>query len=126
MNIVRIEPGVFSVLRDGKSYTVVIDGDTALVNGTRVPLPADPRDWRPGSSGAGAGGAENIVAPMPGRVVKVLVSAGETVEAGAGIVVVEAMKMQNEMQAARGGRVSSLRVREGDTVCAGDVLASIE
>ena len=67
-----------------------------------------------------------IVAPMPGKVVRVLVEAGAQVEVGAGIVVVEAMKMQNEMKSPKSGTVVELRVSAGATVNAGDVLAVVE
>jgi biotin carboxyl carrier protein len=63
---------------------------------------------------------------MPGKVVRVLVGIGAEVEAGAGIVVVDAMKMQNEMKAPRAGVVVSLGVVPGATVNAGDVLAVVE
>jgi biotin carboxyl carrier protein len=67
-----------------------------------------------------------IIAPMPGKVVRLLVEVGAHVEAGAGIVVVEAMKMQNEMKSPKAGVVISLSVIAGATVNAGDVLAEIE
>jgi biotin carboxyl carrier protein len=63
---------------------------------------------------------------MPGKIVRVLVQAGAQVEAGAGVVVVEAMKMQNEMKAPKAGVVVSVKAEEGATVNAGDVLAVIE
>jgi biotin carboxyl carrier protein len=63
---------------------------------------------------------------MPGKVVRVLASEGDTVSAGQGIVVIEAMKMQNELKAPRPGRLVSLAVREGETVAAGAVLAVVE
>jgi biotin carboxyl carrier protein len=63
---------------------------------------------------------------MPGKVVRVLVTAGANVEAGAGIIVVEAMKMQNEMKAPKAGVVLSINAAEGATVKAGDVLAVVE
>jgi biotin carboxyl carrier protein len=62
---------------------------------------------------------------MPGKVVRVLVSPGDTVEAGQGLLVVEAMKMQNEMKASRAGKVRSIAAKEGATVVAGEVLATI-
>lgn len=87
----------------------------------------DPKRLRSAQSGAGHDkGTARIVAPMPGRVVRVLAEAGVEVEAGAGIVVVEAMKMQNEMKAPKAGRVVSIHARVGSTVNAGDVLAVIE
>ena len=71
-------------------------------------------------------GLAEIVAPMPGKVVRVQVEAGMEIEKGAGIVVVEAMKMQNEMKAPRAGKLVRINVKPGDTVNAGDVLAVVE
>ena len=71
-------------------------------------------------------GTAEIIAPMPGKIVKVSVEAGAAVEKGHGIIVVEAMKMQNEMKAPRAGIVVSINVAPGDTVNAGEVLAVIE
>ena len=87
----------------------------------------DPKRLR-GASGAVAHADEaaRIVAPMPGKVVRVLVNVGDRVETGAGIVVVEAMKMQNEMKAPKAGTVVALKVDVGATVNAGDVLAIVE
>jgi biotin carboxyl carrier protein len=87
----------------------------------------DPKRLRGTQSGAGHDkGTARIMAPMPGKVVRVLVEAGVEVEAGAGILVVEAMKMQNEMKAPKAGQVVSIHVQAGSTVNAGDVLAVIE
>jgi biotin carboxyl carrier protein len=63
---------------------------------------------------------------MPGKVVRVLVTAGDVVETAQGLVVVEAMKMQNELKASRPGRVIEIRARDGETVAAGDVLLVLE
>ncbi|CAN5826550.1 acetyl-CoA carboxylase biotin carboxyl carrier protein subunit [soil metagenome] len=71
-------------------------------------------------------GTARILAPMPGKVVRLLVDAGTEVEAGAGILIVEAMKMQNEMKAPKAGQVVSIHAQVGATVNAGDVLAVIE
>ena len=88
---------------------------------------ADPRRLRSANTaGALAGGVARITAPMPGKVVRVLVEAGAEVEAGDGILVVEAMKMQNEMKSPRAGTVVTLSVVVGATVNGGDVLAVIE
>ena len=70
-------------------------------------------------------GQTEIVAQMPGKVVRVLVDSGAHVEKGAGIVVVEAMKMQNEMKSPRAGVVVAVNVAPGDTVNAGELLATI-
>ena len=87
----------------------------------------DPKRLR-GSQNSGAHdhGSAQIVASMPGKVVRVLVEVGAQVEAGDGIVVVEAMKMQNEMKSPKAGVVTSLAATPGATVNAGDVLAEIE
>jgi len=88
---------------------------------------ADPRRLRgaQGSGGSSPGRAQ-LTAPMPGKVVRVLVEQGQEVEAGQGVVVVEAMKMQNELKSPKAGTVAELRAAEGETVNAGDVLAVIE
>jgi biotin carboxyl carrier protein len=87
----------------------------------------DPKRLRSAQSqGGDHTGAAEIVSPMPGKIVRVLVKPGDKVEAGAGVVVVEAMKMQNEMKAPKAGTVVSIEVTEGATVNAGDVLAVIE
>jgi len=71
-------------------------------------------------------GAVQIVAAMPGKVVRVLVEVGAQVEAGTGILVVEAMKMQNEMKSPKAGTVVSISAKAGATVNAGEILAVIE
>jgi biotin carboxyl carrier protein len=63
---------------------------------------------------------------MPGRVIRVLVSAGDEVEAGQGLVVVEAMKMQNEIRSPKKGKVERMLAREGQNVNAGEVLAWVD
>jgi biotin carboxyl carrier protein len=78
------------------------------------------------SAGGNVDEAARIVAPMPGKVVRVLVEPGTMVLAGAGIIVVEAMKMQNEMKAPKAGIVTALNTEVGATVNAGDVLAVVE
>ncbi len=70
--------------------------------------------------------AAPIVASMPGKVVRILVAVGDQVDAGAGIVVVEAMKMQNEMKSPKAGTVVALNIQTGATVNGGDVLAIVE
>lgn len=73
-----------------------------------------------------ASGVQNISAPMPGRVVQVLKNVGEEVKTGEGVVVVEAMKMQNELSSPKTGHVKAIKVEVGQTVTAGEVLAVIE
>jgi pyruvate carboxylase subunit B len=77
-------------------------------------------------AGAAAAGPRPIVAPMPGMVVKVEVAAGDTVRAGQGIVIVEAMKMENELRASGAGRVTRVHVSKGDAVAKDQVLVELE
>ncbi len=78
------------------------------------------------SASAHGDDAARIIAPMPGKVVRVMVAAGAEVAAGDGIIVVEAMKMQNEIKAPKAGTVTALNIQPGATVNGGDVLAVIE
>jgi biotin carboxyl carrier protein len=71
-------------------------------------------------------GPQRVTSPMPGKVVRVLVKAGDEVTARQGLVVVEAMKMENELRAARDGRVREVPVTEGQSVDAGTVLLIVE
>jgi biotin carboxyl carrier protein len=129
-DVALAEPGVYSILIDGRSYDAMVErtGDSfvVLLGGHRFEIEVrDPRRWSRKSALRGHGIA-TLSAPMPGKVVRVLVAAGDPVEAGQGVLVVEAMKMQNEMKAPRAGRVVSLLVQEGSTVTAGETLATIE
>ncbi len=97
----------------------------ALIAGARVPVRARPAGDRPDRS-AGADGPARLAAPMPGKVVKLLVAVGQAVQARQGLVVVEAMKMENELRAARDGVVREILVAEGASVEAGAPLVVIE
>ncbi len=115
--------GAVSMLVDGESYGVEFEenGDEVgvLVRGqvTRVDV-ADERRLRlrAGTAGFSAEGKQLIVAPMPGKVVKVLVKVGDEVKQGQGLVVVEAMKMENELKSPKDGKVVELFAKEGATV----------
>jgi len=118
-----------------RSHEVAIDvraGGELVVNVDAVAVPVvviDPRAalTRRGHEHGGAGaGPTAIVAPMPGRVVKLLVAAGDAVAARQGLVVVEAMKMENELRAPKPGRVVEVRVTEGMSVEANAVLVVVE
>ena len=125
--IVETEPGVYSVLRNGTSYEVRVEAAHVTVDGRRFEYEVeDPRQWKRSGDAAGGHGRAAILAPMPGKVVRILVAVGDEVEAGQGIVVVEAMKMQNELKAPRAGRVSAIQISENDSVVAGTVLAVID
>lgn len=111
----EIESGVYLFFFGDKVREFRVDDSIKIV---------DPRKLRSGqNSGGQSHGVAQIVAQMPGKVVKVQVEAGAAVEKGAGVVVVEAMKMQNELKSPRTGTVVSVNVKPGDTVNAGDVLA---
>ena len=77
------------------------------------------------ASGASAGGSGNVEVPMQGTIVKVLVAVGDAVEAGQAVVVLEAMKMENQIAAEKAGTVKEIKVKAGDTVGAGDVVVVI-
>jgi biotin carboxyl carrier protein len=126
-----LEPGVYSVLLGGSSYEIRVmetpQGLIAEAGGRRFTVEvADPRDTSKGSRASIGSGRQSVAAPMPGKVIRVLVEVGDEVEVGQGLVVVEAMKMQNEMKAARPGRVIEVRARAGETVRAGDTLLILE
>ena len=127
---VRISRGVYSILLGGRSLEVTAEetpsGLLVRANGREFQVEViDPRSWR---RGRGAGieleGRQQLVAPMPGKIVRVLVAAGQQVEAGQGLLVIEAMKMQNEVRSPKSGTVEKL-AREGQTVNAGEVLAVV-
>jgi biotin carboxyl carrier protein len=121
-----------SVLLNGRSYRVVTNGpreagQEVWVNGRLLSMEVfDPRDLRAGPGAAANHGRQEIAASMPGKVIRVLVRPGEAVAEGQGLVVVEAMKMQNEMKSPKSGRVAEVRARPDATVIAGEVLAVIE
>ena len=137
---VKVQPGVYSLLLGGKSfqarvapqemdrawhahsgcYTVQIDGTSY---GVAV---RDPRRWSGERHTASPEGKQNVSAPMPGKVVRILVSENQAVEQGQGLVVVEAMKMQNEIKCPRNGSIRKVLVREGQAVNAGETLLVVE
>ena len=122
--------GVLSMLIGGVSYEIVANpGQQQIaIGGVRYSVEVrDPRSWRARRGRAAAqGGAKKITAPMPGKVVRVISQPGAEVEQGAGVIVIEAMKMQNELKSPKKGKVAKVLVGEGAAVNAGDVLAVIE
>lgn len=125
------EPGIYSVLMDGRVYDArVEEGPGALIvtiDGYRFEMDVrDPRRLARGAVRGAREGVQTIMAPMPGKVVRVLVAVGDTVETGQGLVVVEAMKMQNELKAPRTARILAVSAREGVTVAVGDPLVTFE
>ncbi len=120
--------GALSILIGGRSYAVqVLGGGEVSVNGRMYHVEIlDPRGPRGRRSAGESSGPRSITAAIPGRVVRVLVSEGQEVAEGEPVIVVEAMKMQNEMKAPRAGRVASVKAEAGATVSAGDILVTIE
>jgi biotin carboxyl carrier protein len=126
-DVMEVEPGIYSVILDGCSYEVAATGSEIEMGGERFQVEVeDPRKWNPAGLSRKAEGREAIKAPMPGKVVRILVAAGDEVKAGQGLVVLEAMKMQNEMRAPRGGRVVSVAVKDHEAVNAGSILVTME
>ncbi|WP_158752395.1 biotin/lipoyl-containing protein [Acidobacterium sp. S8] len=128
----QLQPGVLSMQIGGKTYRCVLEGSpegTAVhLQGRRVQYRVDdPRSLKSRRQRqGGADGPKKVTAPMPGRVVRVLAKVGDMVEAHQGIVVIEAMKMQNELKSPKAGKVVQVRVEQGGTVSAGEVLAIVE
>jgi biotin carboxyl carrier protein len=126
-DIREVEPGVYSILQNGIAQEARIDGDTITIAGIGYAIDrTDLRKYQRNHNSTFGSGRDSVKAPMPGKIVRILVRIDEEVSAGQGIVVVEAMKMQNELKAPHAGIVKALRVQENDAVEAGAVLAVIE
>jgi biotin carboxyl carrier protein len=128
VDVCWVGEGVLSLVLEGRQYRFLMDGDGVVVRGRRYGFREDdPRSLAGRRGGAeGADGPRAVKAPMPGRVVRVLVEVGAVVEMGDGVAVIEAMKMQNELKAPKAGRVVRVGVAVGDTVGQGAVLVVIE
>jgi len=132
---VEVTPGVYSILIGGESLEVRVEAQAdAGVAGLRVIVGGrefsanvrDPRQWRRHRGAAvEAEGRQQVVASMPGKIVRVLVKAGDSIELKQGLMVVEAMKMQNEIRSPKSGIVERMLVAEGQAVNTGEVLAII-
>jgi biotin carboxyl carrier protein len=103
-------PGGYRVLVESHDFAVDV------LDSTRDAVLARP----------GPAGPARLVAPMPGRIVRVLAEPGQEVEAGQGLVVMEAMKMENDLRSSRAGRVVEVHAREGQTVETGSLLVVVE
>jgi biotin carboxyl carrier protein len=133
IDVRRVGPSSFSILIGLRAFDfdVLRDGDELVIASregvARVAI-ADParRAPRGASARPHPRGRAEMRAMMPGRVVNVLVAAGDEVEAGAGVLVVEAMKMENELKAPKAGKVIEVKVVAGQTVEKNDLLVIIE
>ena len=128
---IAVSSGVYSILINGKSFEVRTERLGAELRATtsgrefRIVV-QDEREWRrKRGSAVEAEGRQQVLAPMPGKIVRVLVKTGDAVRAGQGLLVVEAMKMQNEIRAPKSGTIDRLGVVEGQTVNAGQVVAIV-
>jgi biotin carboxyl carrier protein len=128
---IEVSPGIYSILINGKSFEVRLErlGTElrAMTSGRefRIAIP-DEREWRrKRGSAIEAEGRQQVLAPMPGKIVRVLVKTGDAVRAGQGLLVVEAMKMQNEIRAPKSGMIDRVAVVEGQTVNAGEMVAIV-
>ncbi|MBA3502618.1 MAG: biotin/lipoyl-binding protein [Myxococcota bacterium] len=128
-----IRPGTWSLLIDGTSFVVDLDqrrnGIHASVGAGEATLQVEDALHRRLSQAAGGRGnaqrGETIRAPIAGKVVKVLVETGDQVAAGAPVIVLEAMKMENELVAERGGTVGAIHKSAGQAVDTGDLLVEL-
>jgi biotin carboxyl carrier protein len=125
--------GAVSLLVDGESFAVELEevGDQVAVlvrNQVSVIDVADERKLRLRAARAGfvAEGKQVVLAPMPGKIVKVLVKVGDTVKEGQGLVVIEAMKMENELKSPKEGKVTELHAQEGTAVEQNAKLVAVE
>jgi len=130
-DIAEVEPGVYSVLLGSRSVEAKIErnggGFAVRVNGRHYEVAVrDPRQRGRRADQRASEGPQAVTSPMPGKVVRVMARAGESVRAGAGLLVVEAMKMQNEIRAPKDGVVASINVTEGSSVRAGETMVVVE
>lgn len=132
LDAVQPEPEVLSLVVGGRALEIRrqrSDAGTYIVfeGAAHAAEVRDPRSLRARRSASdSAGGPRKITAPMPGKVLRVLAPAGAEVAAGQGVVVIEAMKMQNELKAPKAGKVIQVLAAEGAAVNGGDVLAIVE
>jgi len=131
LDAIAVETGVYWLNWNNRSIEVAVTADkagyTVSLNGQRFSIEVvDPRTALRRAAQGGYDGAFELRAPMPGKVVKVLVAENAHVETNQGILVIEAMKMQNELKSPKKGVVRRLAVKEAAAVNAGDVLAIVE
>jgi len=128
----EVEPGIYLFKNNGRVYEISVsetsDTQEVIVRNSKFAVTIiDPKRLRGSRSDhAHSGGQAEIRTAMPGKVVRILASVGQSVEKGSSVVVVEAMKMQNEMKSPIDGVVKEIRVEEGSTVNAGELLVVIE
>jgi biotin carboxyl carrier protein len=124
--------GVISLRIDGQVIDLIVEGEPPdlgfVTQGHRGYARVESDRMRAAAAARGRGPAQGdgfVVSPMPGRVVKLLVGAGDEVEAGAPLIVIEAMKMENELRAGHAGKITEVFVKPGDTVDGGTKLIAL-
>ncbi len=116
----------YNITVNGVAYSVSVEETAAGAAPVAAAAPAAPAAPKAAPApAAGAAGAVSVKAPMPGNILDVKVKAGASVKAGDVLVILEAMKMENEIVAPQDGTVASINVNKGDTVNSGDVLVSM-
>jgi biotin carboxyl carrier protein len=131
VDAVLVRPDVLSLRIGSQAYEVkcerAADEMHVWVGSARFAAEVnDPRSLRGRVRAVDDHGPRKLTAPMPGKIVRVMVNQGDEIEAGAGVMVVEAMKMQNEIKSPKKGTIQKILVTEGAAVNAGDVLAIVE
>lgn len=134
VDVSRVNDQMLSLIlvEGGHSHEVTFASDpgsgTTTVSAAGVPMTVALNGRRRGAggeTGSAKSGPQRVLAPMPGKVVKVLVKPGDAVKARQPLIVIEAMKMENELRSGRDGRVAEIAVREGQSVDAGMLLAVV-
>jgi biotin carboxyl carrier protein len=132
VDAVELAPHTLSILLDGQNFEFGVmqsaGGKLKLQTGAQefTAEVLDPRAWSGRRhSHVEAEGRQQIIAPMPGKVVRLLVKTGDHVEAGQGLLVVEAMKMQNEIRSPKSGTIERVLAKEGQPVNAGEILCVV-
>jgi len=130
IDVVRPEDGAYLLFTSDDVYEAHVwaegDGLRVRLRDRTFQAQVIDRKHRRAAADHGVEGRQQLTAPMPGKVVRVLCATGDEVAAGQGVIVVEAMKMQNEIKSPKAGRVTEVRVSEGATVTANQVLAVVE
>jgi biotin carboxyl carrier protein len=131
VNVEVLEPGVYSLIVDGRSYEVAVrdekKGFSVEFESHLIPVKIEDPFKPKGAAGVAAGEGEAVItSPMPGRIVGIKVELGQMVKEGDGVILVEAMKMENELHALKSGKVAKIEVKVGDAVEAGQDLVTIE
>ncbi len=135
LDMVKVEEGMYSILLEGKSFNVqILEKDSAKEYNVSTPersfdleiIDAESR-YLMSRKGDDDEDAENVISsPMPGKIVKILVKAGEKVKAGQTVIIVSAMKMESEYKAGKDGQIKEVHVSEGDTIEGNQALISLE